>query len=118
MAALSPMPNADPRNASEKEVAIAFAALNAADYARLARIAQLRARGLPELDWRDLLHDATTRALEGARRWPADVPFMAFVAQTLRSVASEAWRRRVRDGTRTAALGEPEGQVASGMADV
>jgi DNA-directed RNA polymerase specialized sigma24 family protein len=82
------------RHASTEEVALAFAALGAADFVRLGRVAQLRARGLPEVDWRDLLHEAVQRSLDGARRWPLDVPFLVFLAQTIRSVASEAWRRR------------------------
>lgn len=88
------MPNHTTRYASEDEVAIALAALSAADDIRLARIAQLRTRGLPELDWRDLLHDAIARALDGTRRWPAEVPFVVFVAGIMRSLASEAWRAR------------------------
>ena len=80
--------------ASPQDAAIAFAALSTADHIRLGRIAQLRARGLPEVDWRDLLQEACARALDGTRRWPLDVPFLAFVSQSIRSVASEAWQRR------------------------
>ena len=61
------MPNDTARYASDEELAIAFAALSAADFTRLARIAQLRARGLPELDWRDLVQDARRSASWRAR---------------------------------------------------
>ena len=81
-------------HATPQDVAIALAALTPADHVRLGQIAQLRARGLPEVDWRDLLQEACGRALDGTRRWPLDVAFFAFLAQTIRSVASEAWRRR------------------------
>lgn len=101
------MQNDPHRHASEEETALAFAALSTADYVRLGRIAQLRARGLPEVDWRDLVQEATERTLSGSRRWPLDVPFLAFLAETVRSVASEAWRRRARERTRTASA-EPE----------
>lgn len=74
---------------------MALAALGGADHVRLARIARLRARGLPEVDWQDLLHDAIARALDGSRRWPSDVPLLVYLAGTMRSLASEAWRRRI-----------------------
>lgn len=80
--------------ASPGEVALALAALGAADYARLGRIAQFRARGLAEIDWRDLIQEAAQRALEGQRRWPVDIPFLVFMAESIRSIASEVWRRR------------------------
>ncbi len=87
----------EPRShASPEEVAFAFASLGTADYGRIGRIAQLRARGLPEVDWRDLVQEATQRALDGSRRWPLDVPFVVFMAESIRSIASEAWRRRGR----------------------
>jgi RNA polymerase sigma-70 factor (ECF subfamily) len=94
MAAARQMSTEPARHAAPEEVAMAFAALGAADYVRLGRAARLRGRGLPELDWRDLLQEAVERALSGSRRWPADVPFMAFLLETIRSIASEAWRRR------------------------
>ncbi|WP_146172536.1 sigma-70 family RNA polymerase sigma factor [Mesorhizobium helmanticense] len=82
---------------SPEEVAIALAALGEADFARLGRIAQLRARGLPGVEWRDILHDAIQRSLDGTRRWPVDVPFVAFLRGVMRSIASEHWRRRMLD---------------------
>jgi DNA-directed RNA polymerase specialized sigma24 family protein len=73
---------------------MAFAALSQADFARLGSIAQARARGLPELDWRDLVQEAVRRALDGTRRWPTGVPFLAFLAGVIRSLVSEHWRQR------------------------
>ena len=68
-----------------------------ADYARLAKVAKLRARGLSQVEWQDLLHDAVRRALDGTRRWPADIPFPLFLREVIRSLASEAWRLQARE---------------------
>lgn len=73
---------------------MALAALGEADYARLGRIAQLRARGLVEVDWRDLLQEAVQRSLDGTRRWPNAIPFLVFLREVIRSLASEYWRKR------------------------
>ena len=85
------------RHASLPEVARAIAALGEADYARLAKVAKLRARGLAQVEWQDLLHDAVRRALDGTRRWPADIPFPLFLREVIRSLASEAWRLQGRE---------------------
>lgn len=84
-------------HASPAEVALAVAALGDADFARLGQIARLRARGLVGVDWQDLLHDAVQRAMDGTRRWPSHVPFTVFLREIIRSLASEAWRRQVRE---------------------
>lgn len=75
--------------ASPAEVARALGALSAGDLVRLELIARGRASGLACADWSDLLQEAVARALEGSRRWPREVPIMAFLAQTIRSIASE-----------------------------
>lgn len=94
---------------------IAVAALGDADFARLGQIARLRARGLADLEWKDLLNDAIRRVLDGTRRWPRDVPFVMFMREVMRSLASEAWRRQVR-----ANVAEPESDESdplAGLAD-
>jgi len=79
--------------ASTDEVSVAISALTTSDLLRLRRIAQLRSSGLTSCDWRDLLNEAVSRALGGARRWPRNVAFMAYMAQTIRSIANEHWRQ-------------------------
>src|SRR6202034_3249370 len=74
-------------------VAAALATLSDADLLRLKRFAQLRSLRLPLLNWSDLLNEAIVRALDGSRLWPADVDFMVFMLQSIRSIASEQWRR-------------------------
>lgn len=89
--------SSDIDHASLEEVAIAFAALGQADYARLGQMARLRARGLRGVDWQDLLHEAVQRSLDGTRRWPTKIPFLVFLRETIRSLASEAWRVQARE---------------------
>jgi DNA-directed RNA polymerase specialized sigma24 family protein len=74
-------------------VGAALAALSDADLLRLKQFAELRSLRLPLLNWSDLLNEAIVRALDGSRLWPADVDFMVFMLQSIRSIASEQWRR-------------------------
>ena len=50
--------------------------------------------GLASLDRRDLLHEAVIRMLTGKRRWPRAVPLVVFLRETMRSIASDHWRRQ------------------------
>ena len=68
--------------------------LTDADLRRLEGIARVRALGLHEVEWQDLLHEAVVRTLDGARQWPMDVGLVVFLRETMRSIASEHWRRR------------------------
>ena len=52
---------------SPDECVKALRDLSDADLRRLEGIARLRCIGLHDLDWRDLLHDALTRLLDGSR---------------------------------------------------
>lgn len=79
--------------ASTQEAALTLRDLSQADLLRLKQIAKMRSSGLASLDWEDLVNEAVARVLAGTRRWPKSVPFIAFMAQTIRSVASEEWRR-------------------------
>jgi DNA-directed RNA polymerase specialized sigma24 family protein len=74
-------------------VAAALATLSDADLLRLKHFAQLRSLRLPLLNWSDLLNEAIVRALDGSRLWPPDVDFIVFLLQSIRSIASEQWRR-------------------------
>lgn len=85
--------------ASTEEVESALAALSTADLLRVKQIARLRCIGLSAITWEDLLSEAITRSLAGTRGWPRTVPFIAFLAQTIRSIASEEWRRRDHEQT-------------------
>lgn len=92
----SAMPS-DERYATAGELAHAVGELTPSDFAKLARVAQLRARTLPELDWQDLLQEAVRRSLAGTRRWPHGVPLLQFLAEVMRSLASDQMRRRVTE---------------------
>lgn len=72
------------------QVERAFAGLSDLDLIKLKRIAQVRTLGLIGFDWEDLLQESVLRALRGTRVWPQDVPFMAFLIQTMKSVVHEA----------------------------
>jgi RNA polymerase sigma-70 factor (ECF subfamily) len=83
---------------STETVAQALAALTRNDLVRLKRLAQLRARLLPGLEWDELLNEALLRALDGSRRWPEGVPLLAFIAGIMRSlVDGRVYERRRLD---------------------
>ena len=90
-------PLTDKRILMPAETALALGILREIDLLRLKTLARLYARGLPpEVSWEDLLQEALTRLLMGARRAPAEVNAIAFVAQVMRSLKSEHWRRSLR----------------------
>src|ERR1700751_2765795 len=92
---------------STETVARALATLTPPDLVRLKRLAQLRARLLPGLEWDELLNEALLRALDGSRRWPESVPLLAFIAGIMRSlVDGRIWERR-RQAERPRAVREP-----------
>lgn len=88
--------------------------LSTADSARLAQLARLRCLGAVGLEWQDLLHEAFIRVLDGRRRWPRDVPFVAFMAQSMRSIATET---RQADMVEFGTLGEHESGDEHGSAN-
>jgi DNA-directed RNA polymerase specialized sigma24 family protein len=77
-------------NKGRPRIEEALEALTMADQVRLKRIAQIRAAGIPGVEWDDLLQEAIMRLLSGSRQCPQDVPFMACLLQTIRSIAHEA----------------------------
>lgn len=79
--------------ATREECAEALRQLSDEDHERLEKIARLRATGLHAVAWCDLLHDAIERLLDGRRRWPRKVPLVVFLRETMRSIASDHWRR-------------------------
>lgn len=82
--------------ASVSEVRAAFIGLPVEDLQKLKQIARLRSYGLPTSTWEDLLQEALFRALSGVRQWPKSVSFLAFLAQTMRSIASDE-RQQVQE---------------------
>jgi DNA-directed RNA polymerase specialized sigma24 family protein len=96
------MPNQNsPDFASSLEVAQALTDMSTADLLRLKQSAKLRSFGLTAVDWEDLISEAISRTLAGSRRWPRSIPFVAFLMQTVRSVASEEWRRLQKEQVTT-----------------
>ena len=63
---------------------------------RLKRLAQLRARLLPGLEWDELLNEALLRALDGSRRWPEGVSLLSFIAGIMRSLLDGRAQQRRR----------------------
>ena len=76
------------------DIARAIHSLSDADLVRLKALARLWARGLPGgVGWADVLHEAIARALDGSRKWPPDVPVLAFLSGIMRSICDDQWRR-------------------------
>jgi DNA-directed RNA polymerase specialized sigma24 family protein len=74
----------------------ALEALSPDERLKLADIEALR-RGGTGFTPGELVQDAIFRTLAGERNCPRDVPFMAFMAQTMRSIASHDRRQRGRE---------------------
>lgn len=97
------------------ESLLALKLVSEMDLLRLKSIARLHARGLPaDVGWEDLLQEAITRVLTGARRPPSDVAMVPFLAGVMRSLRSEHWRRLGgRAGRREGTAGEPRSLAGS-----
>ena len=85
--------SAEPDLASPEEAAAALAALTPADRIRLEKLARNRLRESGDA-WEDLLQEAIKRILDKTRKWPRHVPLVAFVAEVMRSLASEYRRQQ------------------------
>ena len=79
--------------ATVEECVAALRGLTDSEWQQLADLARVRATGLGTLDSGDLLHGAIDRMLTGKRKWPRDVPLVVFLRETMRSIASNEWRR-------------------------
>jgi DNA-directed RNA polymerase specialized sigma24 family protein len=105
----SPLVNQQPR-ADEvlgaDEIIGAFDALSPDDKLKLARIEAIRRRGTGFVPG-ELIHEAVCRALTGARNCPRAVPFMAFMATTMRSIASHDRKQRRRTESLGTAADDP-----------
>ena len=89
------------RTATPEECAQALQQLSDTDWRRLDELASFRAMGLKQVEGWDLLHEAIVRMLEGKRKWPLNIPLVIFLRETMRSIASDLWRRR-QDATEVA----------------
>ena len=107
--------------ATQKECAAALRQLSDEDYERLEKIARLRVTGLHAVAWRDLLHEAIERLLDGRRQWPRNVPLIVFLRETMRSIASDHWRRLHHSVVVTEAVigadGESNGRAVANAID-
>jgi DNA-directed RNA polymerase specialized sigma24 family protein len=84
----------DTRTLKPTQTALALKLVSEMELLRLKTIARLHARGLPpDVSWEDLLQEALTRVLTGARRVPEGVAPVAFIAGVMRSLRSEHWKR-------------------------
>lgn len=61
----------------------------------------------------DLLREAVYRTLEGERKCPRDVPFMAFLVMTMKSIASHARKK----SSRTVVMADPPEPPPAGEAE-
>ena len=87
-------PLVDTRTLRPTETALALKLVSEMNLLRLKSVARLHARGLPpEVGWDDLLQEALTRVLTGARRIPDGIAPVAFIAGVMRSLRSEHWKR-------------------------
>jgi DNA-directed RNA polymerase specialized sigma24 family protein len=77
------------------EIIAAFAVLSPDDKLKLAAIEAIRRRGTG-FGPGELLHETVCRALTGERNCPRGVTFMAFLAMTMRSIASHDRKQRRR----------------------
>jgi DNA-directed RNA polymerase specialized sigma24 family protein len=71
------------------EIGPAFDGLSRDDKLKLYAIEAIRRRGTA-FEKSELLREALCRALDGERKCPRDVPIMAFLAMTMKSIASHA----------------------------
>jgi DNA-directed RNA polymerase specialized sigma24 family protein len=97
---MPPLPTlVDTREVRPAQTALALKLVSDIDLLRLKALARLYARGLPaDVTWEDLVQEALTRVLVGARVVPEGVPMVAFLAGVMRSLRSEQRRRaRVRE---------------------
>jgi DNA-directed RNA polymerase specialized sigma24 family protein len=89
-------PAASGRFLDSEDISEAFDSLSPENRLKLYEIERIALRGT-DLSPGDLLHEALCAAIVGDRNCPRDVPFMAFVVQTMRSIASHHREKRRRE---------------------
>ena len=92
-----PMSPGQPEHASlsRTEIAEAIRGLPDAGWLRLSKVARAFARNCP-LEADDLLQEAFTRAVAGARQCPRHVEVVRFLAEAMHSIASDSVKMRRR----------------------
>jgi len=87
----------DTRVLRPAQTALALELVSRLDLLRLKSIARVYARGLPpDVTWEDLLQEALTRVITGARVRPEGVETLAFIVGVMRSLRADYWRRASR----------------------
>jgi DNA-directed RNA polymerase specialized sigma24 family protein len=76
---------------SREEIEKAIGSLSPADSVRLRKVARACSRG-GALDLEDLLQEAFTRAIDGSRNCPRNVDVVRFLAEVIRSIASDTFK--------------------------
>lgn len=77
----------DTKQLRPAQTALALSLVSEMDFLRLKAIARLYARGLPpDAGWDDLLQEAFTRVLVGARVKPNEIAMLPFIAGIIRSL--------------------------------
>jgi RNA polymerase sigma factor (sigma-70 family) len=94
------------------EIIGALDALSPDDKLKLAAVETIRRRGTG-FALGELIHETVCRALVGARNCPRDVPFMAFLATTMRSIANHDRQQRCRVVSRGTDIEEAESHAPS-----
>jgi RNA polymerase sigma-70 factor (ECF subfamily) len=93
----------------------AIKSLSDRDKSALLKVARTYARTRQtRYDYEDLLHEAITRVLEGGRKWPTAVPFMAFMCGVMRGIAWD-WRGEVQNADPEEATGPAEGDAIASI---
>jgi DNA-directed RNA polymerase specialized sigma24 family protein len=79
-----------------EEIANAFDSLSPQDKLKLAAVERVYLGGTG-LAPKELLHEAMCSAIMGVRRCPRDLVFMAFIIQSMRSIANHEREKRARE---------------------
>jgi DNA-directed RNA polymerase specialized sigma subunit, sigma24 homolog len=82
--------------ATIEEVAQVIISISEGEKAQLSKSARIFSLGLREVQWTDLLQEATKRVLQGTRKWPKDISFVFFLGRVMESLASYYWKRHYR----------------------
>lgn len=94
-----------------EEIGEAFDSLSAENRLKLDAIEKVYLRGT-DLSPGDLLHEAICSAIMGDRNCPRDLAFMAFIIQTMRSIASHHREKRQRETADGGKAQEVDGAAA------
>jgi DNA-directed RNA polymerase specialized sigma24 family protein len=100
---------------SAAEISAAFDGLVPDDKMKLSAIEAIKRRGTG-LGAGELVHEAVCRALMGSRNCPRCIPFMAFLVETMRSIAYHE-RKKYRRSAPLTAVPHSDGAAEGSQAD-